>query len=232
MSTTLILASASPRRRDLIGKLGLPVIIRPANIDEEGIEARFRDPARSGGALTQLAPLLAEMKARAIMDALLAEGQADPSVIIIGADTTVLFADDVLGKPRDAAQARAMLTRLRGQSHTVVTGLAAAILVPGGRVLTRAVATPVTMRAFSDEEMLAYIASGDPFDKAGSYAVQHPQFQPVERIAGCATSVIGLPLCALAEMLTELGAAVALPPRQANQQCPWDTRCGSISPTN
>ncbi len=230
--STLILASASPRRRDLIGKLGLPVIIRPANIDEEGIEARFRDPARSAGELTQLAPLLAEMKARAIMDALLEEGQVDPSVIIIGADTTVLFANDVLGKPRDAAQARAMLTRLRGQTHTVVTGLATGIPVPGGRVLTRAVATPVTMRSFSDEEMLAYIASGDPFDKAGSYAVQHPQFQPVERIAGCATSVIGLPLCALSEMLTELGAAVARPPRPASQQCPWDTRCGRVTPTN
>lgn len=206
-SHTLILASASPRRRELVGRLGIPYSIEPADVDEEGIEAAFTgDPL-------DLAPHLAAIKARTI-----GERHGD-DVLVLAADTTVVLDGSILGKPRDAEEAWAMLRRLRGRTHIVSTGTALwyhdQMTIDAGR-------TPVEMRDYTDEEIARYIATGDPFDKAGSYAIQHPEFQPVARINGCATNVIGLPLCLVAAQMRMLGVSVA---PAVGSPCPWDTRC-------
>jgi MAF protein len=129
---------------------------------------------------------LAETKARAI--------QADADQIILAADTTVVDGMEILGKPGDSTEAVAMLTRLRGHTHQVYTGIA--LLRPGdGLLLKDLCVTDVPMRNYSDEELLAYVQTGDPLDKAGAYAIQHPQFHPVAHIDGCFASVMGLPVC-------------------------------------
>ncbi len=206
----LVLASTSPRRRELLARLGLPFTVRPASVDEEGLEVAFK------GAAVHLALHLARHKAAA--------GRvADPAATVIAADTTVLLGGDVLGKPRDAAEAWATLRRLRGREHQVRTGLV--VHAPDrAEPLARAVTTHVMMREYSDDEIARYIASGDPFDKAGSYAIQHPDFQPVAAIRGCAPNVMGLPLSTLAAMLRALGYAPATPAPGPNG-CPWDDRC-------
>jgi septum formation protein len=140
------------------------------------------------------------------------------SLTILAADTIVLAADTVgvtgegglLGKPADAAEAEAMLRRLRGDWHIVSTAFC--LLMPEGsdtgapaRSVTGRVDTRVLMRPYTDAEIAAYIATGDPFDKAGAYAIQHPQFRPVARIEGCYNTVVGLPLCAVRRGLVTLG---------------------------
>jgi MAF protein len=121
---------------------------------------------------------------------------------VVAADTLVVIDDDVLAKPRDADDARTMLERLRNRAHRVVTGvvLAAAEMSWAGAVETR-----VVMRDYADAEVEAYIARGEPFDKAGGYAVQDQEFRPVERLDGCYLNVVGLPLCAVAAGLNALG---------------------------
>lgn len=133
--------------------------------------------------------------------------------IIIGADTSVVIDGDILGKPADADEARAMLTRLRGRVHQVYTGIAA-LRVSDGELLSEVVVTEVPMREYSDEEIENYILSGDPMDKAGAYGIQNPDFQPVVQkvpgaqqsgMDGCYASVMGLPLCSLTVLLRQLG---------------------------
>lgn len=137
---------------------------------------------------------LAEAKARA------AQTYARPGQIIIAADTAVIDGSSILGKPADLAEAESMLRRLRGRTHQVYTALA--VFNPGdGRLLTDICITQVPMRAYSDDEIHAYVLSGDPLDKAGAYAIQHPRFQPVEQLEGCFASVMGLPLCHLVRTL-------------------------------
>ncbi len=140
---------------------------------------------------------LAETKARA------AFLKARTENIIIGADTVVVDDSAILGKPADVAEAVAMLKRLRGHSHQVYTGIAA-LRVRDGKLVTDLCVTDVPMRAYSDDEIEAYVLSGDPFDKAGAYAIQHPRFHPVERLAGCYASVMGLPLCHLMRTVKQL----------------------------
>ncbi len=150
---------------------------------------------------------LAEMKARAVLsrveqsprEALLQR------FVVIAADTAVVDGTDILGKPEDAAEAEAMLRSLRGRIHQVYTGLAA--LAVGGRLLNDICVSEVVMRDYSDAEMMAYIASGDPLDKAGAYAIQHAGFRPVERLQGCYANVMGLPLCHLVRLLAGFGTA-------------------------
>jgi MAF protein len=129
---------------------------------------------------------LAEAKARAI--------RADADQIVLAADTTVVDGQDVLGKPRDEAEAIAMLKRLRGHTHQVYSGIAL-LRLSDGLLLTDLCITDVPMRAYSDEEILAYVQTGDPLDKAGAYAIQHPEFRPVANLQGCFASVMGLPMC-------------------------------------
>jgi MAF protein len=175
--TRLILASNSPRRRQLLTLTGLPFTVKVADVDESPIENET--PA-------EYVLRLAEVKTRAI--------QADADQVVLAADTTVVDGDNILGKPADAAEAVAMLTRLRGKTHQVYTGIAL-LRQSDGLLLSDLCVTDVPMREYSDEEIHAYVATGDPLDKAGAYAIQHPDFQPVARMDGCFASVMGLPVC-------------------------------------
>jgi septum formation protein len=235
-SAILHLASASPRRRALLRALGRPFTIGTAPLDEEALEASYTGPAE------ELAEHLARAKAAATIADLDDDGR-DPALVLT-ADTTVLLDGRVLGKPRDAAEAAAMLRALRGRTHTVVTGVALALAQTGAdaggddaeaHLRSTAVATRVHMRAYGDEEIAGYVASGDPLDKAGAYGVQHPGFQPVARVEGCYLAVVGLPLCAVAALLADAGELVsdhAQPkPLEAGQACPWSPRCRPPLPT-
>ena len=179
----LLLASASPRRHELLALLGLPFGVTVANVDE--IPQADESP-------TTLVIRLSRDKARAV--------PADPATIVIACDTVVALDGEILGKPGDAAEAVSMLLRLRGRSHTVCS--AVTLLEPiTGRALTDVAETQVTMRAYTDAEIAAYVASDDPLDKAGAYAIQHPGFHPVAALQGCHTNVVGLPLCHLTRCL-------------------------------
>jgi len=140
---------------------------------------------------------------------------ANRPTILIAADTTVSLDGQILGKPRDAAEARSMLTRLRGRSHQVFTAITLIDLATGGQI-TDLATTDVPMRNYGDEEMEAYIASGDPFDKAGSYAIQHNGFNPVAGMTGCYANVVGLPLCHVTRSLRALGVE---PPADVPAAC-------------
>ncbi len=173
----LVLASNSPRRRQLLGFTGWSFTVSAANIDE-----REKPNELPAGYVLRLA----ETKARAVM----AEGDQ----IILAADTTVVDGGDLLGKPQSNAEATAILRRLRGHTHQVYSGIAL-LRRSDGLLLTDLCVTDVPMRDYSDDEIDAYVQTGDPLDKAGAYAIQHPQFQPVARMDGCFASVMGLPVC-------------------------------------
>ncbi|NJN43626.1 MAG: Maf-like protein [Anaerolineae bacterium] len=131
-----------------------------------------------------------------------------PEGIVVAADTTVADGNEILGKPGDVNEAIAMLKKLRGRSHQVFTAIA---ILPHGTTEPDVdlCMTEVPMRNYSDEEVFAYVATGDPFDKAGSYAIQHPRFKPVTTLTGCYANVVGLPLCHLSRTLEKAG----VPPR-------------------
>jgi MAF protein len=173
----LILASNSPRRRQLLALTGWKFEVLAADVDE----SQYANESPSEYVLR-----LAETKADAI--------KADPDQIVLAADTTVVDGMDILGKPNDSADAIALLKRLRGHTHQVYTGIALR-RVKDGLLLKDLCVTDVAMRDYSDEEINAYVQTGDPLDKAGAYAIQHPEFQPVDRLDGCYASVMGLPLC-------------------------------------
>ena len=140
---------------------------------------------------------LAKEKALAIAQ------KAHSENIVIGADTTVVDDGKILGKPENMAEAERMLKQLRGHTHQVYTGLAI-YRVQDKQLLTELCVTDVPMRSYSDEEISAYVSSGDPLDKAGAYAIQHPGFQPVESMHGCYASVMGLPMCHVVRTLRKL----------------------------
>lgn len=195
----LILASASPRRRELLSRLGLPFEVRPSGIDEV-LTREVDAPA--------LATALARAKARDIADQVRAAG--DGPVLILGADTLVVLDGRPLGKPGSRDEARAMLRALRGRSHEVVTAVAL-IEVPGGREVTETVTSRVLMRPYGDPEIDAYVATGEPDDKAGAYAVQGVGGQLVARVEGCFENVVGLPLETTARLLRLFGLSPADP---------------------
>jgi septum formation protein len=182
----LVLASNSPRRRQLLALADWMFSIVVADVDEN-VHAN-ESPA-------DYVLRLAEKKARAI--------SAHDDQIILAADTTVVDGDDILGKPQDNVEAFAMLTRLRGRTHQVYTG-AALLRLSDGRLLKSLSVTDVPMRDYSDAEIDAYIQTGDPLDKAGAYAIQHPRFKPVASMAGCFASVMGLPMCHVVRMMRKM----------------------------
>lgn len=189
---TLILASGSPRRQDLIRLLGLPWQVMVADVDETTID--HPDPAVN-------AVQTARLKAEAV--APLAPAEA----VIIAADTIVVLDNQVLEKPDGENEARTMLRQLRGRTHQVFTGLT--IINKGtGQTITDLAAIDVPMREYSDREIETYIATGDPLDKAGSYAIQHAGFHPVTDFAGCFAGVVGLPLCHLVRSLRKGGITI------------------------
>lgn len=188
---SIILASASPRRHELLAALGVPFEVVPSHVDESTAED---DPLL-------VAELLARRKAEAV-------AATHPDALVIGSDTIVVLDGRILGKPGDAAEAREMLTSLRGRSHEVVTGVAVAL---DGRVLSDHDCTAVHMRDYNDAAIEAFIASGSPFDKAGGYAIQDAAFAPVARFEGCRCNVIGLPLATLRGLLAQFGVRTARP---------------------
>ena len=126
--------------------------------------------------------------------------------VVLGADTVVVLDGAILGKPGSAGHAVEMLRRLRGRGHCVITGLAA-IDAGTGRVEAAAVTSTVYVRRYGDDEIVDYVASGEPFDKAGAYGVQDTQFSPAERVEGCYLNVVGLPLCRAAELMARMGVS-------------------------
>lgn len=192
----IILASASPRRQALIRLLQRPVRVQIADVDEESIT--HPDPAVN-------VVETARLKAEAVAAATTTE-----NALIIAADTTVALEGQMLNKPDTPAQAQAMLRRLRGRSHQVYTGIAL-LQTENGRTVTTVSKTDVTMRPYSEEEIATYVATGDPLDKAGAYAIQHSGFRPVAALNGCFTGVVGLSLCRLLNALHEIGLTVSLP---------------------
>jgi septum formation protein len=182
--TRFLLASGSPRRRELFGLFGWPFEIASADVDET--PHPDETPA-------QMVERLAQVKALAV-----AERTAD--TIVAAADTTVALDGLPMGKPLDAADAARMLRALRGRTHQVHTAVAL-INTHTGQRLSDLATTDVPMRNYTDAEMTAYISSGDPLDKAGAYAIQHEGFHPVTDLHGCFANVMGLPLCHLARTL-------------------------------
>lgn len=196
----LILASSSPRRQQLLSELGIKFDIIKPQIDES---RREHEP------VLDYVRRLSREKAEAVIGAL----DDDPR-LILSADTIVALADDtvgmhergeLLGKPHDAADARRMLIRLRELPHQVITAFSLLQSGVSASIITRHERTIVHMRAYSDREIERYIDSGDPFDKAGAYAIQNEAFHPVARIEGSYSNVVGLPLVALKTALIEMG---------------------------
>ncbi len=192
MPIHFILASGSPRRRELLALLNYPFEIVVSGADEDAhLDA---EPA---------AYVAHTARAKAI--AVAGRLSSDPITrrLVIAADTTVALDGAILGKPGTPDEARAMLARLRGRDHYVHTAVCL-VDVAAGRELNAVHSATVTMRNYTPAEVEAYIATGDPFDKAGAYAIQHADFRPVSGLRGCYPGVVGLPLCDLISMLREL----------------------------
>ena len=187
----LILASASPRRRQLLALGGWTFDVRPVDAVEIPL------PAESPADFVQR---MSRTKAQ-----LAAEG-VNGGALIIAADTTVTIDGHILNKPAHAREAAAMLTQLRGRTHEVLTALTV-LDTATGRMSTDLARSRVPMRAYGDDELHAYVATGDPLDKAGAYAIQHPGFQPVDQnnFGDCFANVMGLPLCHLLRRLRQSG---------------------------
>ena len=185
----LILASQSPRRRELMTIAGYTFTITTADIDETPL----LDEKPTDYTL-RVSRLKAEAVRRTITN----------GAVIITSDTTVAHGDDLLGKPRSQEDAEQTLRQLRGQAHQVIT----AITIwdtQTDQMWQDLATTELRMRDYSDAEIETYIATGDPFDKAGSYAIQHKEFAPVAALIGCYANVMGLPLCHLTRTLRNLG---------------------------
>ena len=182
-----ILASASPRRADLLRQLGLPFDVIPSEIPEVLPPGPVKDAVTA----------LALAKARAVAR------RAGPAVVL-GADTAVVLAGEVFGKPESPDDARRMLRALRGREHEVITGVAL-VEAPSGREETAAVVSRVLMREYSEAEIEAYVGSGEPFDKAGAYAVQAAGGALVATVDGCYSNVVGLPLTTTRRLLVSWG---------------------------
>ena len=194
--TKLLLASGSPRRRELLNLLGFDFEVTSPSVDEVPLA---NEPP------VALVARLSRAKARVAHPSSSSDAAACRNGIVIACDTVVALDGELLGKPRDAVDAVAMLRHLRQRSsHTVYSAIT--LLAPTtGHILTEVAETQVTMRTYTDTEIAAYVASGDPLDKAGAYAIQHAGFRPVARLRGCYANVMGLPLCHLTRCLRVWG---------------------------
>lgn len=202
----LILASSSSRRSELLTAAGLAFeVVRP-DIDET---------PNPGEAADRYVMRLSAEKARAVAQ------QVSGDTLILAADTTVADGSDILGKPDDPGDAAATLRRLRGRVHFVYSGVSL-LDASIGSVQTFLSTTEVTMRDYTDNEIAAYVASGNPMGKAGSYAIQNREFHPVARIQGCYTNVVGLPMCRVFEALGAYGVAYPLTCSPQRLPCQFD----------
>lgn len=185
----LILASSSPRRRGLLSIMGVNFQVQTSEIDERVLPGESPEEYVLRLAISKslsINPLSAER------------------LVVIAADTAVVDGDQILGKPSNQEHAVAMLSDLRNRTHTVLSGLAVRD-TKIDEILTDMCITQVEMRNYGDNEIEEYVASGDPLDKAGAYAIQHAGFNPVAHITGCYSNVVGLPLCHLAQIFNRLG---------------------------
>lgn len=186
---SIVLASNSPRRKEILSWTGIPFSVRATEIDES---------LKPDEAAVDYVQRLAEEKARK------ASRFAGFKDLVLTADTTVADGDHILGKPADKRVAAEMLTSLRGRVHFVYTAIV--VTAPAlGRVEKELCVTRVRMRRYTEDEMWDYIETGDPKDKAGAYAIQNSEFHPVDRMKGCYASVMGLPLCHLERILRRMG---------------------------
>lgn len=181
---TLVLASQSPRRAEILRQAGIPFVIRVAAVDESSLPGERPE---------EYVVRLAERKAMAV--------EASPEEIVLGADTTVVVGGEMLGKPGSQAEARHMLVQLAGRRHEVLTGIC--LRHAGGAVRDWSV-TQVWFNAMSRREIREYARSGEPMDKAGAYAIQGLASRYVERIEGCYFNVVGLPVALVYHHLQEL----------------------------
>ncbi len=187
----LILASGSPRRRQLLPLLGLPFVLKSVGVEER---------ARAGEPPTEFVLRMSRSKALAVPDVRHDE-------LVVAADTIVVLDEQILGKPADAADAVRMLRQLRGRSHAVYSAIS--VWHPASqRLVSELAESQVWMRDYDQEEIARYVASGDPLDKAGAYAIQHPEFDPVSHVEGCWLTVVGFPLCHLRRALAQFGVVV------------------------
>lgn len=185
----LILASSSPRRAEVLADAGFTFEVVAARVDES---------RRTGEQAEAYVRRLAEAKARAVA------GGVSPPAIVIAADTVVVMDGEVLGKPASAEDAGRMLRRLSGRTHQVLTGLAV-LKIPGGAARVEIETTRVTFAPLTEAEIEGYVASGEPLDKAGAYAIQGRGGRLVARVEGCYFNVVGLPLARLYRILREMG---------------------------
>lgn len=190
----LVLASGSPRRKALLAGMGLRFTVRTADVDETPF--LDEDPAALVGRLSRA-------KARAV-----AATYSSQPALVLGADTIVVHAGRILGKPQDDAEAASMLRQLRDATHHVLTGVAVVNAATGSEdgFVER---TEVFVRPFDEDELARYVASGDPLDKAGAYAIQHPEFHPVANLRGSESNVIGLPIGRTRALLARWGVEPA-----------------------
>lgn len=188
----VVLASQSPRRRQLLELIGIPHEVRPADIDESLVVGEL--PERY---VERLAREKAEVVAATENDAL-----------VIGADTTVVIDEIILAKPNDVVDAEEMIRRLSGRSHTVMTAVAAS---HGGRTVSAVEIVDVTFRPLDDDEIRRYVATGEPMDKAGAYGIQGYGATIVRRIDGDYFAVMGLSLVRLVSLMNELGISYDFP---------------------
>ena len=197
----LILASASPRRRELLTQAGFEFLVEPASLDETAL------PQESAAAYVQR---LAVEKAQAV---LARHPDRQVPVVVLAADTAVVVPGlaepngEILGKPVHAADATRMLTLLSGRTHAVMTGVAAVSSSAPGRVFSDVEITQVTMNLIAAEEIAAYVASGEPMDKAGAYAIQGYAARWIPHIEGCYFNVVGLPIARIVALLAEAAQA-------------------------
>lgn len=182
----VVLASGSPRRRELLGQMGIE--------DFEVLPAQGEETAPEGLAPDALVARLALQKAREV-------AALRPEATVIGADTVVALDGRVLGKPSDEEEAREMLSALSGRRHQVYTGMA---VLSGGQVFTHVECTHVEFRPLTAEEIAAYVATGESMDKAGAYGIQGRACVFIRGIQGDYYNVVGLPVCALHELLAQL----------------------------
>jgi septum formation protein len=210
----LVLASSSPRRRELLAALGIPFMVVPPPQDEAH--------ARPGVLPAALACELALAKVRAV-------AALHPQVPVLGADTVVALRGRALGKPVDHEEAIAMLRRLRNRWHRVVTAIA---LAHHGRATLAYATSWVHIRPLPEEEIRRYVEKGEPFDKAGGYAIQDQELRPVDRYLGCYCNVVGLSLALVVRMLKRLGVQVpSSPPTSWCEACPlWARIVGPERP--
>jgi len=197
----IILASSSPRRKEMVKWMGIPFEILPADIDE-----RLHENEKP---ITHVKRLACEKAQKIALS-------GNTNAVILAADTIVIKDEDILGKPKDNRRAVEMLQALRGRVHQVAT--AVCIIAPAYPPFQDICISPVKMRAYTDDEIRAYVDSGDPMDKAGAYAIQSGSFNPVSQFSGCFASVMGFPFCHIERNLRKIDGYNCLPVAEICQQ--------------